>query len=63
MDPRKIGDRAAEAFGNAWGTITGVFPLSGAFGGTYYEYEIEWDDGDFAGERYTEDELLPIPVD
>jgi len=63
MEPRKIGDRAAEYFGNAWGTIIGAYPLTGAFGGTYYEYEIEWDDGDYAGERYTEDELMPIPVD
>lgn len=68
MEPRKVGDRAEETLRNAWGTIIGVYPFTGA-GGTYYEYELEWDDGDYAGERYGkgerygEGELLPIPVD
>lgn len=53
---RNVGDRATEAFGNAWGTVSEVRePIPGVF-----EYGIVWDDGNYADETWTEADLWPV---
>lgn len=56
---RKVGDRAAEACGKVFGTVTEVHEvLPGVF-----EYGIAWDDGDYAGETWNERDLYPASED
>jgi len=54
---RKVGDRASEYFGSAHGTISAVKEIAPGI----FEYGIEWDDGDYAGETWAEDELQALP--
>jgi len=56
---RKVGDRVSEYFSNASGTITAVTEVPGYPG--IFEYDIEWDDSDYAGETWAEDELHTLP--
>lgn len=53
---RSVGDRVAEAFGNAHGTIVDVREhVPGVF-----EYGVAWDDGEYADETWTEQDLWPV---
>jgi len=54
---RKEGDRVAEGFGSAWGTISAVKEVAPGI----FEYGIVWDDGDYEGETWTESDLEPLP--
>ena len=58
---RAVGDRATEASGNFSGVITAVHELEGYPG--FFEYSIRWDDGNYADERWGEDDLVPLPID
>lgn len=56
MGARAIGDRVSEAFGNVHGTIVDVQePVPGV-----YEYGVAWDDGEYADETWTEQDLFPL---
>lgn len=56
---RHVGDRVKEAFGNFEGTITEVHDVPGY--PDLAEYSIVWDDGEYADEIWTEQDLEPLP--
>lgn len=56
MGARAIGSRASEAFGNAHGTIIHAVEIAP----DVYEYGVAWDDGEYADETWTEQDLLPL---
>ena len=57
--PRKVGDPVDEFFGNFSGVITEVHEVPDCPG--MVEYSIRWNDGYYAGEIWSEQDLAPLP--
>lgn len=56
---RNVGDRVEEFFGNFSGVITEVHDVPGE--PDLVEYSIVWDDGEYDGETWSEQDLAPLP--
>ena len=61
MAIRKVGDRVKEWFGNFEGVITAVHEVPGE--PELSVDSIEWDDGQFPDEVWSEEDLAPVGVD
>lgn len=59
MPRRQQGDRVEEFFGNFSGVITEVHEVPDCPG--MVEYSIRWDDGEYDGETWSEQDLAPLP--
>lgn len=58
MPRRQPGDRVDEYFGNFSGVITEVHEVPGY--PDLAEYSIRWDDGEYDGETWSEQDLAPV---